>query len=269
MSQTTKHRTEAARLTAGRHAAGTRSMPYRSTADRPPWVPRPAHDNPVFQATVAFSIAFGLAFLALKLGAISPVRLLPLGVATVATVAGVLVLVRSVAIRRISQLSASQRILHYEVSCASAYFNHLSEMARLIETANAERMPLNETVYAIIEATNTIVAGTRNETTRLALVRTTSMFTVDYFAGEVLLGIKAGKSCAADRSLDEVLDDIGRPYTRAGVTLHAIPYQLVLFTDTPTAEFDRRLVMSLATLLQMGAEALLEAEVTPMRLRAL
>lgn len=268
MIETAKHRKDAARLTTGRRSEGTLSLPYRSSADRPR-MPRPVHDNPVLQATLAFSTALVLAVSALELKAISSVQLLPLVAAAMATLAGFLVLVRSAAIRRIAQLSASQRTLHYEVTRARAYFSHLTEVSHIIESANFERTPLNETLDAIVEATNTIVSGTRNEATRVALVRTTSTFTVEHFAGEVLLGIKAGKSCTADRSLDEILDDLGRPYTRAGIMLGMTPYQLVLFTDTPVTEFDGHLVKCLAVLLQMGTEAHLEAEIKPLRLRAL
>jgi hypothetical protein len=166
---------------------------------------------------------------------------------------GFLVLSRSVAVRRIAQLKTSRKALHLEVSKVHAYLGHIEAMSSLIAALQKQSMPSSRTIQEVLETSNTMISGTRGEPSHLALVRVSSAsYSVEYFAGDALLGIRAGKSCAADRAFEEVLTDLGKCWSRSPLQLASSSYELVLLTATPASRCDEQFVHSLACLIQIA-----------------
>lgn len=229
--------------------------------------------DPLLRALVAFAIAgaWGVVAAQLWAGSHESLGLVALIATGVAVVAGILVLGKSTAIRRIWQLRLRNRALLDQVTRSQLYSDQLGETLESVaryrrDGRSSDVIPLcQRSMDGAVARASAVVSSP----VRMYLVHSTPhTHSVKAAAGEARFGIEAGKSCPADRPLAEILPTLGRHWHVAECTVGGARHALVLIADRPLARVDEVLVDHMALAITLAGEPPLNESRRPM-LRAI
>jgi len=240
-------------MTSSRHTwAPVRPQPTSLSDGYRPRLSQPFYDNPILQSTVAFSAAVLMGVLTTISFWADISRLAITGLALGTAMAGLLVLIRSTARRRIAQLHAARNELRSDIVQGSAYLRRLPQILDTVASVHLGHGSTDTAIATILDGSAAIISGTRDESCQLALIRTAQDFYhVDFLTGSDFLGLRAGKSCPSDRPLDDVLDSKACPYFLVHFRMSASSYGLALLSETGPSEFDRQFVEGLAAAISL------------------
>ena len=215
------------------------------------------HRSPLLRSTLALGIAATLAMLPRLAGAqpgsIEAFTLY--GVAIVAVVAGTLVLIQSAAIRRIRYLRTSSKEQLDELARATLYTEQISAALGEVfefraQPRNADPMPL---IDRLLDSAATRASVAFDPSIRFYVVESTaSHHVVKARGGSENFAIEVGKSCPADRSLEEVASGLGACWRIAPVSIRGTKCNLVMLSDRFPTRADCGFVEQLALVLSLA-----------------
>jgi hypothetical protein len=237
---------------------------------------RPPLRSPLASALGCFALAGGLlaASATSGWGADSLAALLLLTAACVAALGGTLALARSTAIRRIASLRRRNNRLADELAqltlCSEQIGSTLVAVNEFRGDPGGDPLRL---VEGVMQAADTRAVAAFDSSVRIYLVQTTAhAHVVRAVAGIERFGIEVGKSCPADRPLEDVLPRLGRYWSTAPMSVAGARHTLVLLSDEPPAHANRDFVDQLALALSLADQKALAQTPKPLeragRLRA-
>lgn len=226
---------------------------------------RPASKNPLLRALVAFFVALVLVALQITFNPAAPQLTWLSAGAFFAVLAGVLILTRSTAIRRIEELRYRSSLLEDDLAHARLYWSQVEETLEAVRDYRTRGVVRpDEVVERVLESASVRCRAAIPGNVRLALIETTSdLYVLRYLAGDTD-GFKTpvGTSCPSDRPLAEVLNDHARHWHHAPLTIEGRRYELALMTNSGLSEVDGWLVQQLAVLIELATGDATRAAVT-------
>lgn len=223
---------------------------------RRPAMSTPLRGSPVLRATAAFGMA-GMLSVAprfLDLHQTGWAALIIYGLAATAAAGGMLVLVKSAAIHKIEDLRTSSRRQLDELARLNLYSEQIGEgLRKALEFRSLPGTDLAPLIDRLLDSASVRASAAFDPTVRFYLVESTiRAHVVKARAGIEPFAIDIGKSCPADRPLDEVAARLAPFHWIAPVSLGRVPTSLVMLSDRELGPSDCNFVEQLALILSLA-----------------
>lgn len=219
--------------------------------------PRRVGKSPLIRAAAAFTTAGICAVVALTSAGDSAVlRAVFIVVAGLGAVAGALTLFRSVAVQNIALLRRRILLLEDDLARATAAIKQIDEALSLLRHVHRDgraRAEADDFVDNVLASARTRLASIHGEKVRIYLVRCTpSHYIVAHRAGDS--GLPVGKSCPADRPLEEMLEDLAPHWYAVPLVIDGGEAgRLALLSHSTLRDEDESLIRQLAVVLELAA----------------
>jgi hypothetical protein len=208
----------------------------------------------VRQAAGALAVAgFAASVAASSIGP-AQLRLAAAALALATAVVGVTVLFRAKAVRRIDELRFHARLLHDDLVRAELYSDQLGDTLALITEFRRKSNPaaFDDLVDSALSAACERIGGVLRTRVSCYVVRSTNVHAVRWAVGDT--GVYGpGRSCPADRSIEEIASDLGSDYHIVRMALADGRYRLVLVAGVSLSDAERELTARLASLLEIAS----------------
>lgn len=222
-----------------------------------PTVRTAAPRSPVLRATVAFGLSGVLVTVPRIVEPLPPAPelLVIYGLAVTALAAGILMLIESAAVQKIQDLRTSSKMQLDELARARLYAEQIGEALGEVHEFRArpgrsDSMPL---VNRLLDSASTRASVAFDPSVRFYVVESTVRgHVVKATAGTEPLAIEVGKSCPADRSLEEVASTLALHQKIVPVSIGAASCSLVMLSNRPPGETDCNFVEHLALVLGLA-----------------